>query len=334
VVAEEGVFALPWLRAALADTLQRQRGHAVLVHGAPGDGAWDFAMALGQGWLCEATAGPGVSGARPCGRCGSCRLYRQFSHPDMAWLVPQEIGLQRGFPVQVDSGRKPSKQIRVDEVREVTEGMTSTSGRGAGRVLVIFPGEAMNAIAASALLKTLEEPPAGTRIVLASAEPARLLPTILSRCQRLQLVRPTTAQATPWLAEQGVEAPQVLLAACAGRPLDAWALHRGGMTAQAWSALPQRLARGDASALAGLGPAGVLDALAKLCHDAMCSAVGATPRFFVDSAFPQALQLNRLDTWHQSLKKLQRHADHPWNEPLLTDALVAEGVEALRSSLP
>lgn len=326
MVGPDGFFPLPWLRAPLGETLQRHRGHALLVHGAPGDGSWDFVLALAQGWLCESAAGA----ARPCGHCTACRLFRDLTHPDMGWLVPQELALQRGWPVQVDSGRKPSKQIRVDEVRAVIDRMTSTSGRGAGRALVIFPGEAMNAVAASALLKTLEEPPPGTRIVIAAAEPARLLPTIRSRCQVLTLARPTTEQATAWLAAEGVGQPAVLLAACAGRPLEARALHRAGLTAEAWTDLPTRLARGDAGGLSGLGPPAVLDALAKLCHDAMCAAVGAAPRFFIEARFRQPLQLERLSLWHQNLQRLQRHADHPWNEPLLTDALVAEGVDALK----
>lgn len=330
MVGADGVFPLPWLRESMAQTLQRHRGHALLVHGSPGDGAWDFVLALAQGWLCESIAG---EAAHPCGTCTACRLFRDLTHPDMGWLAPQEVALQRGWPVQVDSGRKPSKQIRVDEVRAVMDRMTSTSGRGAGRALVIFPGEAMNAVAASALLKTLEEPPPGTRIVIAAAEPARLLPTIRSRCQKLVLPRPSPDAAVAWLATQGVTSPAVLLAASAGRPLDALALHRAGLTAEAWSALPSRLARGDAAGLSGLGPPAVLDALAKLCHDAMCAAVGAPPRFFIEGSFAQPLQLDRLSQWHQNLKRLQRHADHPWNEPLLTDALVAEGLDALKPAI-
>ncbi len=335
MVGADGSFPFPWLTAALAQSVALQRGHALLVHGAPGDGAWDFANALAQAWLCEGqgSSDTGAALAKPCGRCAACTLMRNHTHPDQVWLMPQELAVQRGVPVTLKEGRKPSKQILVDDVRIAIDRMTSTTGRGKGRSLVIFPGEAMNAVAASALLKTLEEPPPGTRIVISAAEPTRLLPTIRSRCQLVRLPRASPAQAQDWLAGQGVSAPEVLLAATAGRPLDALALHAAGATAQGWLALPQRLARGDASAFAGLGVPALLDALAKLCHDAMASTVGAPARFFPQASFPQGLQLARLSAWQQSLQKLQRHADHPWNEGLLADAMVREGQDALKPAL-
>ena len=325
MVGHDGVLALPWLRPALASALQSVRGHAILVHGSPGDGAWDFGLALGQGWLCE-HAEPG---RRPCGQCPSCELFRGWSHPDQSWLVPQELALAREMPVQVDSKRKPSRQIRVDDVREAIDSLTRTSGRGRGQVLVAFPAEAMNAVAASALLKTLEEPPAGTRIVLCAADPARLLPTILSRCQRLELPRPTQAEALEWLDRQGIEGADTLLRASSGRPLDAARLSAQGLSAVAWKALPRRVAAGDSAALTGLGIPGALDALGKVCHDAMAVAVGGEARFFDTGDLPRRPHLGRLATWLRSLQQVQQHAEHPWNEPVLVDALLAEGREAL-----
>ncbi len=318
---------LPWLQAPLQDILRQHRGHALLLQGAPGDGSWDLAMDLGQAWLCE--AGQGTT--RPCGHCGACALYRSGSHPDQHWLLPQELALQRGLPVEIKEGRKPSKVIRIDDVRLAMDAMNTTTGRGQGRVLVVFPGEAMQPVAASALLKTLEEPPPGTHIVIAAAEPARLLPTIRSRCQHMRLLGPPAGQARAWLQAQGVAEPAILLAACSGRPLDALAMHRAGVTAQTWLALPQRLCRGDSTALTGLGAPAMLDALGKICHDAMACAVGALPRFFPAGSFPSGLDLSRLSGWQQALAQFQRNADHPWNEPLLADGLLQQAQQALRS---
>ncbi len=325
VVDGEGRFCWPWLRDSLVEAQAQVRGHALLVHGAPGDGAWEFGLALGMAQLCESKGA-----RRPCGHCGACNLVNGWSHPDFHWLMPQDTALQRGVPVQVDERRKPSKQIRIDEVRAAIDACTSTTGRGQGRALVIFPGEAMNAIAASALLKTLEEPPAGTRIVICAAEPARLLPTIRSRCQRWTLPRVAPAVARAWLGEQGIPGPDVLLAACNGHPLQALAMHEAGMTAERWTALPERVAQGDAAALAGAATPALLEAMAKLCHDAMAAAVGGQPRFFPGSKWTAGLSLRRLSDWHRQLQKLQRHADHPWNEALLVDAVVAEARSALQ----
>lgn len=316
----------PWLRSTLEQVLSQHRGHALLLQGAAGDGCWDLALALGQAWLCESAD----QGARPCGRCMACNLYRHSSHPDQQWLMPQELALQRGLAPEIKEGRKPSRQIRIDEVRAVIDKMSSTSGRGQGRSLVILPGEAMNDVAASALLKTLEEPPDGSRIVIATEEPARLLPTIRSRCQHVQVGQPDWTVSRRWLEEQGVAAPDVLLAAASHRPLDALALHRAGVTAQSWSTFPQRLGRGDRSTLAGLGVPRLLEVLAKVCHDAMAVAVGGSPRFFPAGSLPTGLDLRRLSAWQRSLATLQVQADHPWNEPLMAEALVHEAQQALR----
>jgi len=86
-------------------------------------------------------------------------------------------------------------------------------------VLVIRPAEALHPNAANALLKTLEEPPPGTLIVLVSGEPSRVLATIRSRCRRVALSAPDAPTALAWLEAQGVEAPQVALAGAGGAPL-------------------------------------------------------------------------------------------------------------------
>jgi len=324
VVGDDGVLPLPWLRTPLDEVLQRQRAHALLVHGAPGIGSLEFALALAQAWLCETPSGP-----RPCGRCASCRLVQSKSHPDLKLRVPEELALAIGWPVSFDEKRKPSRQIRIDEVRDAIDWIVTTPARGRAKVLVLHPAEAMNAAAASALLKTLEEPPAGARLVLSAAEPASLMPTVRSRCQLFTLPAPATDVALAWLAGQGVADAGVLLAGAGGRALDALALHREGITGTVWATLPGSLARGQAGALSGWPVPRTIDALHKLCHDAMVAAVGGVPRFFPADAVPASASLRALGLWHRSLQRVGRHADHPWSEPLLLDALVAEGRAAL-----
>jgi DNA polymerase III subunit delta' len=188
LVDAAGALPLPWLAAPLAAALQGHRGHALLLHAAPGDGALAFAFTLAQAWLCEGT-GP----VRPCGHCGSCHLVQAHGHPDLTVLLPETLRRELNWPLpddKPDSERKPSKQIRVDDVRVLVDRATRTSARGRGKVALVFPAEVMNAQAANALLKTLEEPAAGTRMLLATAEPARLLPTVRSRCQHLRLAPP------------------------------------------------------------------------------------------------------------------------------------------------
>lgn len=334
LIGDDGQPALPWLAAPLQQALARSRGHALLLHGAAGSGAREFGLALAQSWLCEAAAAsepPRLA----CGRCAACRLVQAHVHPDLLLLAPEEQRLELDWPLPGDkaasesSSKKPSRQIRVDEVRGMVEWVFKTSGRGRGKVVVITPGEALNVQAANALLKTLEEPPAGTRLVLSAADPSRLLPTVRSRCQALRLADPAPDAARAWLASQGVAEPELLLAASSGRPLDALALHRAGVTAEAWARLPAALAAGQGAALQGWPLPQTVDTLLKLCHDAMAAAAGAPTRYFPHGSVPKAASMAALREWSTELTRLARHAGHPWNEAVLLDALVAAAARAL-----
>jgi DNA polymerase-3 subunit delta' len=325
---------LPWLAEPLADALARQRGHALMLHGAEGIGVLQFGFALAQAWLCE-----GEAERRPCGRCGSCRLVQSHLHPDLFVLLPEVLRQQLGWPLVddkpegEDGKKKPSKQIRIGEVRSAIDWVNKTSARGRGKVVLMHPAEALNLQAGNALLKTLEEPPAGTRLLLGVADPAHLLPTVRSRCQRLALEGPPAEQALQWLAAQGVQDAAVLLAAASGRPLEALALSQAGIDAAAWTQLPRAVARGQGGALSGWPVPRAVDALLKLCHDALALAAGGVPRYFPGASLPhspnRAAVLPALIDWQRSLLRVARHDEHPWHEGLLLDALVCEGRAAL-----
>lgn len=335
LVGQDGALPLPWLAAPLKAVLQAPRGHALLVHGAPGLGSMAYALTLAQAWLCEAEAPLRLDG--PCGRCGSCRLVQAHGHPDLQVVLPETLRRAHGWPLPDDKPegndkRKPSKQIRIDDVRGLIDWSTRTSARGRGKVGVLHPAEALNLSSASAMLKTLEEPPAGTRLLLTCADPMALLPTVRSRCQNLRLSAPPAAEAAAWLAQHGVSDPEVLLAACSGRPLDALELAQSGVDAAAWQALPAMLVQGQGTALAGWPVPRALDALQKLCHDALARAAGGTARFFPQGRVPAHAAPAALCEWAQALQRVVRHAEHPWNEGLLIDALVREAAAALVSA--
>jgi DNA polymerase-3 subunit delta' len=186
----------------------------------------------------------------------------------------------------------------------------------------------MNAISANALLKTLEEPPAGVRLVLGTADPELLLPTIRSRCQRWSLALPEAAQALAWLQAQGVAGAEVLLAAAGGRPMDALVLAADGVDAAQWRAIPAAVARGDAGPMAGWTVPRAVDALQKLCHDAMRQAAGGQARFYPGDSIPAGPDLQQLAAWSRELNRTARHDEHPWNANLLIEALVIEGSRA------
>ena len=331
-VGDSGQPALPWLAGPLAETLRRQRGHALLLHGPAGVGTLHFGVALAQAWLCE---GEGQGGPRPCGRCASCHLVQRHLHPDLFVLLPEALRQAVSWPLvddkpEGDDGKKkPSRQIRIDEVRAAIDWVTRTSGRGRGKVVLLHPAETLNLQSANALLKTLEEPPPGTRVLLGTADPAHLLPTVRSRCQHVPLAAPPAEVAVAWLAEQGLKDADVLLAAASGRPLEAQALAEAGIDAAAWAALPRAVARGEAAAFAGWPVPRAVDALQKLCHDAAAAAAGAAPRYFPAASLPPAGALAPLVEWGDELARVARHDEHPWNEGLLVDALLAQARRAL-----
>ncbi len=207
----------PWHRGALSRLLaDRSRiPHALLVHGRAGIGKVEFARALAAGVLCESPRA-GLA----CGECVSCHWFSQGNHPDFREIVP-EAALEEEEPEE--GGAKPEKAkslvIKIDQIRALADFIALTTHRAGYRVLLIHPAKALQPAAANALLKTLEEPPAGTLIVLVSDQPARLLATIRSRCRLLPLPTPPRDEALEWLRAQGVAVPEIALAGAGGAPL-------------------------------------------------------------------------------------------------------------------
>ena len=151
--------------------------HALLIHEAPGSGGEWLAGWAAQMVLC---ARPEEA---PCGRCGPCQRSAQGQHPDLTVVRPLE----------------GSSQIRIEQVRELAAELALTAHQGGYKVGLLTPADSMNRFAANALLKTLEEPPKGTLLMLVATQPSRLPATILSRCQRVRVRAPERAEAIKWL---------------------------------------------------------------------------------------------------------------------------------------
>ena len=325
----------PWIQRQL-EALLAQRGHAWLLHGPSGLGQFELADALVRAWLCDQ---PTPQGA--CGQCASCHGIDVHTHPDLAALMPETDMLARDWPLPEkaqsdidDKKRKPSKEIRVDAMREAIEFAQRTSARGRGKAVLVYPAERMNAITANALLKTLEEPAGDMRFVLATDAAHLLLPTIRSRCLAHTMAWPDEAEALAWLATQGVAAEEgaLLLRAAGGRPAEALALAQTKGSAQSWAQLPRALARGDTAALADLPLAEAVSRLQKLCHDLLALQSGATPRFFAAADLPaQPLSAAALGRWWQQLGRSARTAEHPLSPGLAAEFLVSSARQALNS---
>lgn len=324
----------PWI-AAQRQALLAQRGHAWLLQGPSGLGQYALGLEMVRAWLCEA-----AEGGAACGQCASCHAIDVRAHADLCVLMPETQMLALGWPLSEkaqadidDKKRKPSREIRVDAMRDAVEFTQRTSARGRGKAVLVYPAEQMNAITANALLKTLEEPPGDVRFVLASESAHQLLPTIRSRCLIHTMAWPEEAAMGDWLQAQGVDAAaaQAFLKASGGRPEDALALAHSGKPAQAWTQLPRALAQGDATAFADFAPAQLIGVLQKICHDQLARASGAAPRYFAPSDLPAPAPLAVLAAWSKELTAALRTAEHPFNAGLMLDALVARGRSVLNS---
>lgn len=324
-VDDEGQLPLPWLRDAFARAQALDRAHGLLLCGPSGAGHLELGLLLAQRWLCEDARADAV---RPCGRCASCHLVRTRVHPDLLIVIPDALRVQLGWAdadgVAAKSDAKPSRDVRVEQVRQAIGWSQQTSGRGRGKFLLLHPADALNGAAANALLKTLEEPPGHLHLVLTSTDPEALLPTVHSRCQRLTLALPAAAPAQAWLVRQGIAEPAALLALSGGSPMEALALAREGIDARWIGELPQRVAAGDAAPLRGRPIPRVLELLIKLAHDAMAVSVGGAPRYFPTAALTPVADHNAWVAWQRVLVRTARHEDHPWNAALLIESLVTQ----------
>lgn len=321
-VDDDGRLPMPWLAEPLGQALRLTTAHALLLHAGLPNGQFELAMALSQAWLCE-------TDAAPCGRCKACRQVRQRTHPDHRVVVPDALRVAFDWLSEDDpllrSGAKPSRELRVEQVRAAIEWSQRSAGARGVRALVLHPGDALNHAAANALLKTLEEPPGGLRIVLTSHDPERLLPTLRSRVQRVRVPLPQREVALAWLRQQGVEEGAAMLAMAGGSAVEALAMAGEGIDAQRLAAIPAQLARGDGAALAGLALPRVVDLLLKLAHDAMAVAAAGPPRFYGARHLSRPIGIEPLQRWRDELLRAARHDEHPWNAALLVDALVTNG---------
>jgi DNA polymerase-3 subunit delta' len=171
----------PWLEEHLA-SLRASRAagrmpHALLIHESPGAGGGWLAFWVARMVLCTNKDSP------PCGACNACKQAGEGRHADLTIVQPTE----------------DSKQVRIEQVRDLCAEMSLTSYQGGYKVGIVSPADSMNRFAANALLKTLEEPPANTLLILVASQPSRLPATIMSRCQRVRIRPPVRAQSLEWL---------------------------------------------------------------------------------------------------------------------------------------
>lgn len=203
----------PWLvpvwHSWLQSFTQERLAHAWLLSGPQGLGKLELARQMGQMLLCQH---PSATGA--CGLCHSCTLLVHGNHPDLQVL-----------------GEQNEKSLGVDLIRDLIGKLNGSAQLGGAKVMIMVRAERMTESAANALLKTLEEPAGRSHLILLSDQPNRLLPTILSRCQKLTVVQPEVVPTLEWLRQQdgGAQAQAHHLRLNQFAPLQTLTYLRGGM---------------------------------------------------------------------------------------------------------
>jgi len=149
---------------ALQRAIERERlPHALLFAGPQGVGKATTALLLAQALNCQ-VAGP----VDTCGECVSCSKIARGIHPDVVWIAPVP------------------RIIKIGQIRELISAIGYRPHEGKRRIVILDDAHAMQGPAQNAFLKTLEEPPASTSIILVTPAPGSLLPTVQSRCQTLR----------------------------------------------------------------------------------------------------------------------------------------------------
>ncbi len=196
-------------------TLRGRLPHALLLAGPRGVGKVEMAQAWSKNLLCEHSSSDGEA----CGKCEACHWFLAGTHPDYMHLTLQEKETR-------DGDVKLATEISVEQARQAVDFVQLSTYRARRRVVLIEPAEALNTASANALLKVLEEPPINTVFILVSHQFRQLLPTILSRCHKLEIGLPDMSTMQAWLRENGLD--ERALAWVSGAPLAAMASQEAG----------------------------------------------------------------------------------------------------------
>lgn len=317
----------PFLQQEAWDRLVRQverLPHALLLHGPQGVGKLQLAERFAQFLLCEARE----RGTVPCGGCDGCRWFVAGNHPDLRFVEPEAIARQAAIEdsegTQKQKG-KPSVEIRIEQIRGLADFLNIGSHRGGRRVAIVHPAEAMNAHASNALLKSLEEPPAGAFFLLVSHRPSRLLATIRSRCVPAPVPLPGAGAALAWLEALGVREGARRLAFAGGAPLRALEDASGERGARA-DVMLRAIASGDMAALQSPKDREALELLAeglqKFAFDCALASFSLPPKY-TSGAEPKGASGRGWLAYARKMGRDRALARHPVNALLHATEMLA-----------
>lgn len=206
------IFGHERLAVFFTELLRQGRlGHAYLFVGPSGVGKRRFARELARCLLCESPVQVGEA----CGECPACQQVESATHPDLILASRPEDKLE----------------LPIDVIREVSSRLALKAARGGRKVAIVDDADDMNDTAANAFLKTLEEPPPKSVLILLATDLETQLPTIVSRCQVIRFSPLLTPTVVEILRQHGYEESQARR----------WARLSGGSPGQALAFADQAL---------------------------------------------------------------------------------------------
>lgn len=317
-----------WQSPIWKQILQQRKNlpHALLLRGSAGAGKQDFAIELSRSLLCQTPID-----THACGACTSCGWFKQMHHPDFRLISPEDVDTSEDAPKKKATKKS---QISVTQIRQLIDYLSLSSHEvNHTRVILISPAEMLNIASANALLKMLEEPPANTLFLLVTNQPQRLLATITSRCQAIDMPLPSKNEALSWLHTQGIaNNAQTLLDYAGGAPLAAL---QASENADAINALIKQLSLGThlqpficAPAFLALGMERAIDILQKWVFDLMSYKLTQKTKYHAQhikalQALCKSVNLSALIAFQQRLCDAKKMANHPLsNEMQLENMLL------------
>lgn len=333
------VAPYPWQTEA-AKTLNAmvdELPNAILLHGGEGTGAFELARAFAESLLCES---PRMDGT-PCGECMGCTLVKAMTHPDLRYVLSEAFAAQASLPYtpaehESSDRKRRSREIRIHQIRDLSDFVVNTSHRGGRRLVLIYPADKLGDEAAASLLKTLEEPSRGLHFLLVADDIDGVLPTIRSRARLLRLTRPKRDEALAWLKTQKVKNAEIALAHAGGSPLSAVEPPEGMLSDKVAAGVLGLLKNPhfDVTTLyaaysADVTPVGLSPLLSRWTVDLIRAKNGVEPYYYIDEAetlraLANEVTLEALFAYHDDLLAMARVADHPlFAQQVFEDKLLA-----------
>ncbi len=300
--------------------------HALLLRGCAGIGKQDFALELARSLLCKAPIE-----TYACGECASCSWFKEMHHPDFRLISPEDAESAEDAPKKKAAKKS---QISVAQIRQLIDYLSLSQHQVNGyRVILISPAETLNIASANALLKMLEEPPANTLFLLVTNQPQRLLATITSRCQAIDMPLPSKQDALDWLKQQNVNNAENLLGYAGGAPLIAL---QAAADSDVTDELIKQLALGAklqtftcAPMFLSLGMERAIDTIQKWIFDLTAYKLSQKSQYHAQhinalQALCKSVNLNLLLSFQQKLLDAKKMANHPLsNEMQLENILLS-----------